>query len=157
VYDLHGHEPLTRNFASAAMLAQLKTDLVWLRDQVLGAMRRGDERGVIHQANLIPPGLLNDQPDVYQRYLIIREHVIDRLYHQNVGYWQSNLEGLEHLTRADPAELLVDYLGVSESTPVSKSAMRLVPASNGCSQPKKPAPKWLEPIPNLRLSPVRFK
>src|SRR5262249_62204942 len=34
-YLLHGHEPLTRNFASAAMLAQLKTDLVWLRDQVL--------------------------------------------------------------------------------------------------------------------------
>src|SRR6516164_5990731 len=114
-YLLHGHEPLTRNFASAAMLAQLKTDLVWLRDQVLAAMRRGDERGAIHQANLIPPGLLNDQPDVYQPYLIMREHVIDRLYHQNGGYWQPNLQGLEHLTRADQAELLVDYLGVSES------------------------------------------
>src|SRR5262252_3753917 len=112
---LHGHEPLTRNFASAAMLAQLKTDLVWLRDQVLGAMRRGDERGAIHQANLIPPGLLKDQPDVYQPYLIMREHVIDRLYHQNGGYWQPNLQGLEHLTGADQAELLVDYLGVSES------------------------------------------
>jgi glyoxylase-like metal-dependent hydrolase (beta-lactamase superfamily II) len=114
-YLLHGHEPLTRNFASAAMLAQLKTDLVWLRDQVLGAMRRGDERGAIHQANLIPPGLLNDQPDVYQPYLIMREHIIDRLYHDNAGYWQPNLQGLEHLTRADYAELLVDYLGVSES------------------------------------------
>src|SRR5499427_6145622 len=112
---LHGHEPLTRNFASAAMLAQLKTDLVWLRDQVLGAMRRGDERGAIHQANLIPPGLLNDQPDVYQPYLIMREHVIDRLYHQNGGYWQPDSQGIEHLTRADQAELLVDYLGVSES------------------------------------------
>ena len=114
-YLLHGHEPLTRNFASATMLAQLKTDLVWVRDQVLGAIRRGDERGAIHQANLIPPGLLNDQPDVYQPYLIMREHVIDRLYDQNVGYWQPNLEGVEHLTRADQAELLVDYLGVSES------------------------------------------
>jgi alkyl sulfatase BDS1-like metallo-beta-lactamase superfamily hydrolase len=89
--------------------------VVWLRDQALGAMRRGDERGAIHQANLIPPGLLNDQPDVYQPYLIMREHVIDRLYHQNVGYWQPDLQGLEHLTRADQAELLVDYLGVSES------------------------------------------
>jgi glyoxylase-like metal-dependent hydrolase (beta-lactamase superfamily II) len=114
-YLLHGHEPLTRNFASAAMLAQLKTDLVWLRDQVLSAMRRGDERGAIHQANLIPPGLLNDQPDVYQPYLIMREHVIDRLYQQNGGYWQPDGQGLEHLTRADQAELLVDYLGVSES------------------------------------------
>jgi glyoxylase-like metal-dependent hydrolase (beta-lactamase superfamily II) len=122
---LHGHEPLTRNFTSAAMLAQLKTDLVWLREQVLAAMRRGDERGAIHQANLIPPGLLNDQPDVYQPYLIMREHVIDRLYHQNIGYWQPDSQGLEHLTRADQAELLVDYLGVSESQLV-KTVERLL-------------------------------
>jgi len=113
-YLLHGHEPLTRIFTSAAMLAHLKTDLAWLREQVMTAMRRGDERGAIHQANLIPPGLLNDQPDVYQPYLVLREHVIDRLYDQNVGYWQPDLQGLEHLTRADHAELLVDYLGVSE-------------------------------------------
>jgi len=114
-YLLHGHEPLTRNFASASMLAQLKIDLIWLREQVLTATRRGDERGAIHEANLIPPGLLNDQPDAYLPYLILREHVIDRLYDQNVGYWQPDLQGLEHLTRADHAELLVDYLGVSES------------------------------------------
>jgi len=113
-YLLHGHEPLTRIFTSASMLAQLKTDLAWLREQVLTATRRGDERGAIHQANLIPPDLLNNQPDVYQPYLILREHVIDRLYDQNVGYWQADLQGLEHLTRADHAELLVDYLGVSE-------------------------------------------
>src|SRR5437899_2202277 len=113
-YLLHGHEPLTRNFASASMLAKLKTDLVWLREQVLSATRRGDERGAIHQANLIPPGLLNNQPDVYQPYLILREHVIDRLYDQNVGYWQPDLQGMEHLTVADRAELLVDYLGLSE-------------------------------------------
>jgi len=111
---LHGHEPLTRYFASFSMLAQLKTDLVWLREQVLSAIRRGDERGAIHQANLIPPGLLNNQPKVYQPYLILREHVIDRLYDQNVGYWQPDLQGLDHLTSADRAELLVDYLGLSE-------------------------------------------
>jgi glyoxylase-like metal-dependent hydrolase (beta-lactamase superfamily II) len=113
-YLLHGHEPLTRNFTSASMLAQLKIHLAWLREQVLTATHRGDERGAIHQANLIPPGLLNDQPDVQQAYLILREHVIDRLYDQNVGYWQPDLQGLEHLTHADYAELLVDYLGVSE-------------------------------------------
>jgi glyoxylase-like metal-dependent hydrolase (beta-lactamase superfamily II) len=111
---LHGHEPLTRNFASATMLAELKTDLVWLREQVLTAIRRGDERAAIYQANLIPPGLLGGQPDVYQPYLILREHIIDRLYDQNVGYWQPDLQGLDHLGRADRAELLVDYLGVSE-------------------------------------------
>ena len=113
-YLLHGHEPLTRNFSSPAILSQLKTDLAWLREQVLMAIRRGDERGAIHQANLIPSALLNDRPDVYLPYLILREHVIDRLYDQNVGYWQPDLQGLDHLTRADAAELLVDYLGVSE-------------------------------------------
>jgi glyoxylase-like metal-dependent hydrolase (beta-lactamase superfamily II) len=122
---LHGHEPLTQNFASASMLAQLKGDLVWLRDQVLRAIHGGEERGAIHQKNLIPPGLLGDQPEVYQPYLILREHVIDRLYDQNVGYWQPDLQGVEHLTRADHAALLVDYLGVSEGQLV-KAVKRLV-------------------------------
>jgi glyoxylase-like metal-dependent hydrolase (beta-lactamase superfamily II) len=113
-YLLHGHEPLTRNFTSPALLSELKTDLEWLREQVLMAIRRGDERGAIYQANLIPPGLLKGRADVYLPYLILREHVIDRLYDQNVGYWQPNLQGLDHLTRADHTELLVDYLNVSE-------------------------------------------
>jgi len=110
---LHGHEPLTRNFASVAMLEQLKGDLAWLREQVLEAVRRGDERSSIHQANLIPPDLLGGRPDVFQPYIILREHVIDRLYDQNVGYWHADLYGLDHLGTADHAELLVDYLGVS--------------------------------------------
>jgi glyoxylase-like metal-dependent hydrolase (beta-lactamase superfamily II) len=122
---LHGHEPLTRVFASAGMLEQLKTDLVWLREQVLTAVRRGDERAAIHQANLIPPGLLGGRPDVYQPYFILREHVIDRLYDQNVGYWQPDLQGLDHLGRADRAELLVDYLGLSEKQ-LAKTLERLV-------------------------------
>ena len=113
-YMLHGHEPLTRNFSSPDMLAQLKTNLSWLRDQVLNAIRRGDTRAAIHQANLIPPGLLSGRPDALLPYLILREHVIDRLYHQNVGYWQADLEGLDHLGDSDHAELLVDYLGLSE-------------------------------------------
>jgi glyoxylase-like metal-dependent hydrolase (beta-lactamase superfamily II) len=83
-------------------------------EHVLAAVRRGDERAAIHQANLIPPGLLGGQPDVYQPYLVLREHVIDRLYDQNVGYWQPDLQGLEHLGRDDRAELMVDYLGLSE-------------------------------------------
>ncbi len=113
-YILHGHEPLTRNFASADMLAQLKGNLIWLRDQVLSAIRRGDTRSAIHRANLIPPEFLKGRPDEFLPYLILREHVIDRLYHQNVGYWQADLEGLDHLGDSDRAELLVDYLGQSE-------------------------------------------
>ena len=66
-YLLHGHEPLTRNFASAAMLAQLKTDLSWLRDQVLGAMRRGDQRRANPPGKSDSPGLLNHQPECISR------------------------------------------------------------------------------------------
>src|SRR4029453_838014 len=62
---LHGHEPLTRVFSSVEILSHLKTDLAWLRDQVLIAPRRGDERAAIHEANLIPPDLLASQPDAY--------------------------------------------------------------------------------------------
>jgi glyoxylase-like metal-dependent hydrolase (beta-lactamase superfamily II) len=113
-YMLHGHEPLTQNFSSPDMLAQLKQNLIWLRDQVREAIRHGETRSAIHQANLIPPGLLSGRPDALLPYLLLREHVIDRLYQQNVGYWQADLEGLDHLGDSDRAELLVDYLGLSE-------------------------------------------
>jgi glyoxylase-like metal-dependent hydrolase (beta-lactamase superfamily II) len=124
-YLLHGHEPLTRNFNSTAILAQLKPDLVWLRAQVLSAIGRGEERGVIHKANLIPPGLIVGQPDVYLPYFIMREHIIDRLYNQNVGYWQPDMQGIDHLTSADRGSLFVDYLRVTEGQLV-KGVERMV-------------------------------
>jgi len=96
------------------MLAQLKTHLLWLREQVLSAIRRGDEKELVHQANLIPPELLAGDPGAQLPYLIMREHVIDRLYDQNVGYWQADLQGLSDISHAYHAEILVDYLGVSE-------------------------------------------
>ena len=111
---LHGHEPLTEVFSSPPILSALKKDLSWLRDQVLVSIRRGDERAAIHERNLIPPDLLTAQPEAYQPYYILREHVIDRLYDQNVGYWEANLQGLDHPSKADRADLLADYLGLSE-------------------------------------------
>jgi glyoxylase-like metal-dependent hydrolase (beta-lactamase superfamily II) len=124
-YLLHGHEPLTQNFTSSATLSRLKTNLIWLREQVLNSIRRGDERAVIQQANLIPPGLISGNPDAYMPYFIMREHVIDRLYDQNVGYWQADLQGLDHVSRADRADLLVDYLGLSEKQ-LTNAVARLV-------------------------------
>jgi glyoxylase-like metal-dependent hydrolase (beta-lactamase superfamily II) len=111
---LHGHEPLTRVFASPSMLGNLKTYLAWLREQVLAAIRRGDERASIQQANLIPPELLAGDPDAHQPYLVMREHVINRLYDQQVGYWQPDLQGVDYLSRADRGSILIDYLGMSE-------------------------------------------
>jgi alkyl sulfatase BDS1-like metallo-beta-lactamase superfamily hydrolase len=71
-----------------------------------------------------PRDLLASQPDVYQPYYILREHVIDRVYDQSVGYWEANLQGLAHPGRMDRAELLVNYLGLSD-TQIAKAADRL--------------------------------
>lgn len=111
---LHGHEPLTRIYRSTAILSELKGHLQWLDQQVVEAIKRGDERGSIHQANLIPPTLPSGQSSVQLGYLIMRENVINRVWDQHVGYWQSDLQGMDYLTRADRGSALVDYLGVSE-------------------------------------------
>src|SRR5258708_14785604 len=95
------------------MLAELKKDLVWLREQVLSAIRRGDDNAMIQQANLIPPELLAHRPDVQLPYLLMREHVIDRIYDQNVGYWQAHLPGISHINPRHHAGVLVGYLCVS--------------------------------------------
>jgi glyoxylase-like metal-dependent hydrolase (beta-lactamase superfamily II) len=124
---LHGHEPLTRVFASPSMLGNLKTYLAWLREQVLAAIRRGDERAAIQQANLIPPGLLAGDPDAHQPYIVMRENVINRLYDQHVGYWQPDLQGMDYLSRADRGSMLIDYIGVSERQLV-KATERMIAA-----------------------------
>src|SRR5712671_6730098 len=111
---LHGHEPLTRVFDSPAVLTSLKPHLIWLRAQVAAAIQRGAERAAIHQANLIPPGLLTGEPRAQLPYLLMRENLVNRLYDQGVGYWQPDLQGLDHLGRTDRGSVLVDYLGVSE-------------------------------------------
>lgn len=58
-------------------------------------------------------------------YLVMRENVINRIYDQNVGYWQPDLQGIDHLSRADRGSAPVDYLGVSERQ-IAKAAERMI-------------------------------
>ncbi len=122
---LHGHEPLTRFFSSTAMLSTLGSRLAWLREQVRGAIRRGEDRAAIHQANLIPPDLLSGDPAAHLPYLLMRENVINRIYDQTAGYWQADLQGLDALGRRDRGSLLVDYLGLSEKQ-LAEAAARMI-------------------------------
>jgi hypothetical protein len=69
---LHGHEPLTRIFGSVETLVRLKPHLAWLRDKVLAAIRRSEGRAAVQQANLIPPGLLQDGAGDSLAYLVLR-------------------------------------------------------------------------------------
>src|SRR5262249_32565737 len=122
---LHGHEPLTLLFGSVAVRAGLGPHLAWLRDEVLAAIQRGESRAALQQANLIPPGLLDGGARVELPYLVLRENVINRLYDQNVGYWQPGLEGVDYLSTADRGSVLVDYLGVSEGQ-LAKAVERMM-------------------------------
>ena len=45
----------------------------------------------------------------------MRENVINRIYDQTVGYWESDFTGMDAISRADRGAMLVDYLKVSET------------------------------------------
>ena len=122
---LHGHEPLNRIFPSVAVLTAMKSHLAWLRGEVLAGIARGSERSALQQANLIPPGLLAGDPGAFLPYLVVRENVINRLYHQNVGYWQPDLQGMDAMGGRDRGSMLVDYLRVSEQQ-LARGAERMI-------------------------------
>ena len=151
---LHGHEPLTRIFSSTAMLDDLKVQLVWLRNEVLRAVKNGRERGAIHAANLVPPTLERSDSNVHIAYLVLRENMINRLFDQNSGYWQNGLQGLDALTDADRGEALVDYLGVSD-TQLASAAERMV--ADGKHELAAAVLRWAQPrfANSARLAAVR--
>ncbi len=122
---LHGHEPLNRLFPTPAVLAAMQSHLAWLSAEVLAAIQRGSDRSAIQQANLIPPGLLAGEPSAHLPYLVMRENVINRVFHQTVGYWQPDLQGMDFLGRSDRGSMLVDYLGVTESQ-LSQGVERMI-------------------------------
>ena len=122
---LHGHEPLTRAFASTAMLDDLRPQLQWLHDETLRAMQRGAPRAEIQQANLIPPTLRASTSEVHLAYLLMRENIINRVFQQHSGYWQNGLQGLDALTDVDRGAALVDYLGLSDAQ-IASAAQHMV-------------------------------
>jgi glyoxylase-like metal-dependent hydrolase (beta-lactamase superfamily II) len=110
---LHGHEPLTRNWNSPAVLAELRTDLQWLYRETLQGIWNGMDRAAIHHRNLTPPSI-HEHPEVQLPFLVMRENVINRVYDQNIGYWQPDLQGMDHLSREEFGSLLTRYLDLSD-------------------------------------------
>ena len=110
---LHGHEPLTRIWSSPALLAKLKTHLQWLYRETLKDIWTGMDRAAIHHQNLMPP-FIHQDPEVQVPFLVMRENVINRLYDQNIGYWQPDLQGMDHLSQEEFGSLLTRYLELSE-------------------------------------------
>lgn len=77
-------------------------------------MGEGIGRLATHRRNLIPP-FINDVPDVQLVYLVMREHVIDRLFDQHLGYWQRDLQGMDQLNQEEFGKLLTHYFKLTES------------------------------------------
>jgi len=56
----------------------------------------------------------HQHPEVHFPFLVMRENVINRIYDQNVGYWQPDLQGMDHLSQEEFGVLLTHYLERSE-------------------------------------------
>ncbi|HEO66237.1 MAG TPA: MBL fold metallo-hydrolase, partial [Spirochaetes bacterium] len=110
---LHGHSTLSTLYHSITILKKLKRLLTWLYHETNKSVSLGMSRAAIHKKNLIPPFLLND-PDMHVIYLVARENFINRVYDKAVGYWESNLDGIDHLGQNDFGTLLTHYLGLNE-------------------------------------------
>jgi len=110
---LHGHRPLTDFFDNVDAFANFHPHISWLINEVRAQIKEGRTAVQIHNDNLIPDSLYADGAS-QQFYLVTREHIINRLYDQSVGYWQTDYEGLRSLGANDYGTFLSRYLTVDE-------------------------------------------
>ncbi len=101
---VHGH-PLLTELVTVETVAGLLAALTDLRDAGLAAIRRGQTLTDMLDASVLPETLRAHQVAVGP-YLAIREHFLQRLYHQHSGYWQPDGQGLEPVGPADRAAAL---------------------------------------------------
>jgi glyoxylase-like metal-dependent hydrolase (beta-lactamase superfamily II) len=109
---LHGHEPLTRLFNEPA-LPEVKRQLEWLNRETRELIKVGTTRPDIHRRNLIPP-FIQETPHAHLAYLVMRENFINRVYDQNVGYWQPGLVGLDHVSERDMGAAYLHYFKLTD-------------------------------------------
>ena len=101
---VHGHTTLTELFTVDAVPG-LRAALTELRDRSLAGIGRGLTLTRLLKASVLPE-VLREHPAAVGPYLIIRDHFVQRLYHQHSGYWQPDGQGLEPVDAADRAAAL---------------------------------------------------
>jgi glyoxylase-like metal-dependent hydrolase (beta-lactamase superfamily II) len=101
---VHGHPVLTELFTIDTVPGLLAA-LTELRDTVLDHMGGGQTLTEVLDASVLP-ATLREHPAAVGPYLAIREHFVQRLYHQHAGYWQRDGQGLEPIGPADRAAAL---------------------------------------------------
>jgi glyoxylase-like metal-dependent hydrolase (beta-lactamase superfamily II) len=98
---VQGHTVLTEIFTAEAVVGLLPA-LTELREQAVRDIGRGMTLTALLDANYLPD-VLRDQPAAVAPYLVIRDHFLQRLYHQRTGYWQADGQGLEPVGPAERA------------------------------------------------------
>lgn len=125
---IHGHPPLTR-FFNVDAVPGLETALRSLYDRYLpDVLRSRPVADMLHDNYL--PSSLRESPKAVLPYLIVRDHFLQRLHRQKAGYWQSDGDGMEPLTRADWAALL-DQVGDGSDGPFVRVAENLLARGDG--------------------------
>jgi glyoxylase-like metal-dependent hydrolase (beta-lactamase superfamily II) len=89
---VHGHTGLTEN-VTIELVPVFGAALRELYDHVLNSIREGDTLSQVLRRNLLP-AVLRSAPEAVLPYLLTRDNLIQRLYHQRTGYWKSNGEGV---------------------------------------------------------------
>jgi glyoxylase-like metal-dependent hydrolase (beta-lactamase superfamily II) len=113
---LTGHWAVTQFFINGVdVVARLRTRLQWLKEETLKHIFANKSRDEIQAMNLIPPGLSESgEHDVHVPFIAQREVFIDRVYHQNVGYWGPQLQNVDFLSPAEFGTVFRKYLDLSD-------------------------------------------
>jgi glyoxylase-like metal-dependent hydrolase (beta-lactamase superfamily II) len=106
---LHGHQGINRIFPTTEALVGIRAPLAWLTDQTRRMLAQGRTRADIHHANLTPIAMLDPRPDLQLPYLVIREHLINRVVDDKLGYWQGGYAGGDSLSDKELGAVLVHY------------------------------------------------
>lgn len=113
---LHGHEALTVFLKRWQAMERLRVHLAWLRAKTEELIDAHHSRVEIQEQNLYPQAILKaDQADIQLVYLLLRESVINRIYHSRTGYWGPQLENVDYLTAAEFGSIFKRYLKLTSS------------------------------------------
>jgi hypothetical protein len=120
---VHGHTLLTEVF-TVDVVPGLLAALTELREHSLAGIGRGLTLTALLKANVLPD-VLREHSAAAGPYLAIRDHFVQRLYHQHSGYWQPDGQGLEPVDPADRAAAL-DLLADGRPEQVASAARTLL-------------------------------
>jgi glyoxylase-like metal-dependent hydrolase (beta-lactamase superfamily II) len=120
---IHGHPPLTQLFTIQA-LPGLSAALADLDQFIRHGIRSAQPLVDLLQHNYLPQ-VLQAHPSAVMPFIVMRDNVIKRVYHQRSGYWKPDGEGVEDVAPVEWAAALNLLAGGKEQAFV-KSATTLL-------------------------------